>query len=98
MTEKAVDAVVTRALRDLGFHVTRLQQPRATKQTPGTPDLYARHRRFGRVWIELKAPGKKPSPAQLAWHADERDCGGRVLVVDGIEALIRGLREEGVQV
>lgn len=34
------------------------------------------------VWIELKAPGKKPEPHQLREHARMRKMGQRVEVVD----------------
>lgn len=34
------------------------------------------------IWIELKAPGKKPEPHQLREHARMRKMGQRVEVVD----------------
>ena len=37
------------------------------------------------IWIEFKAPGKTPSPKQLAWHEAERSRGALVKVVDHFE-------------
>lgn len=37
------------------------------------------------LWCEFKAPGKKPSPHQLAWHEAERARGALVLVVSDID-------------
>ena len=39
----------------------------------------------GHLWIEMKAPGKKPTPKQLAWHEAERARGALVIVVDHFE-------------
>ena len=43
------------------------------------------------VFVELKAPGKKPAPHQLREHARLRAVGQRVEVIDslrGVEALL----------
>lgn len=42
---------------------------------PGAPDLF----------VELKAPGKKPTPLQLAQHRELRKLGRHVLVIDSQE-------------
>lgn len=39
------------------------------------------------VWVELKAPGKKPEPHQLREHARMRKMGQRVEVVDSYEQI-----------
>lgn len=39
------------------------------------------------LWIELKAPGKTPSPVQLREHARMARCGQHVHVVDSIDAV-----------
>ena len=39
------------------------------------------------VWIELKAPGKKPQPHQEREHERMRQMGQTVLVVDSIEGV-----------
>ena len=41
------------------------------------------------IFVELKAPGKKPTPAQLRDHARRREMGFRVEVLDSIEAVDR---------
>jgi hypothetical protein len=37
------------------------------------------------LWIEMKRPGEKPRPNQLAWHETERARGAVVMVVDDID-------------
>jgi hypothetical protein len=37
------------------------------------------------LWIELKAPGKKPEPHQLREHARMRKMGQRVVVIDSFQ-------------
>lgn len=38
-------------------------------------------------WAELKAPGKKPTALQLRRHAQLRNLGHKVVVLDTIEAV-----------
>ena len=43
------------------------------------------------VWVELKAPGKKPEPHQVREHSRMRSLGQQVEVIDsleGVEALL----------
>lgn len=73
-TEKQVQAGIKRTLRMLGFAVYDLSQPRATKQTPGIPDLYVigknRH-----LWVEVKRPGGRLTSAQEAFRKECEDAG-----------------------
>lgn len=39
------------------------------------------------IWVELKAPGKKPEPHQVREHARMRKMGQRVEVVDSYERI-----------
>lgn len=39
------------------------------------------------IWVELKAPGKKPEPHQLREHARMRKMGQRVEVIDSYEQI-----------
>lgn len=39
------------------------------------------------VFVELKAPGKSPTPAQLRDHARRRALGFEVLIIDSLEAI-----------
>lgn len=44
------------------------------------------------IWVELKAPGKKPEPHQVREHKRMRDMGQRVEVIDsyaGVEDLFK---------
>jgi len=97
--EKGVEHAVDQALLQFGFDVTRLSQARASKQTPGIPDRYARHPRWGlRVWIEVKAGTNTLSRHQKAWHTAERAAGGHVLTVWSVEDLTIGLRALGAPI
>lgn len=94
--EKQTQREIRRALIGLGFEVNDLTQPRRTMMPPGLPDLYARHPRFGRFWIEVKSARGYLSNHQRAWHAAERECGGTVLVCWSVDDLLDGLRGAGV--
>lgn len=39
------------------------------------------------IWVELKAPGKKPEPHQAREHERMRKMGQRVVVLDSIEGV-----------
>ena len=41
------------------------------------------------IWVELKAPGEKPTPAQAREHKRMQDMGQYVVVVDSIEGVER---------
>ena len=45
------------------------------------------------VWVELKAPGKKPRPNQLREHERMRAMGQRVEVIDSIDGVDRLVME-----
>lgn len=76
-------------LRALGFHVSRFQQTRASRQTIGVPDLWIGHPGWQLSgWLELKAPGGRLSPAQRAWHATAHASGARVAVVHDRDELV----------
>lgn len=44
------------------------------------------------IWVELKAPGKKPEPHQLREHERMRRMGQHVVVIDSIEGVEELLR------
>lgn len=99
LREKDVEAEIDRALQQLGFRVTRLSQARRTNQTPGVPDRYAQHERWGmRVWVEVKAGDNGPSRHQVAWHAAERAAGGMVVIAWSVADLHRELRALGAPI
>ena len=89
--EKAVDAACVTYLRMRGYHVSRLQQARASKQALGLPDLFAMKPGHGGFFVELKAPGGRLSRLQEAWHLCARAAGVRVLVVTSAADLAAAL-------
>lgn len=98
-TEKDVEQDIDAELELFGFDITRLSQPRASKQTRGIPDRYAQHRgRKLRIWIELKTPDGKASADQKRWHKQEREAGGLVWIIRSIEDLHGYLVDYGFDV
>lgn len=52
----------------------------------------------GRIYlVELKRPGGKPRPSQVAFHAKLARRGVRVYVVDDADAFVRGVLGSGEQ-
>ncbi len=97
--EKEVQRDVVQALRNLGFEVCDLSQPRHTMLPLGLPDLYVRHPLWQlRVWIEVKAEDGKASLHQRLWHAAERGAGGNALVVTGVADLVGELKALGAPI
>jgi len=92
--EKQIQQDIRAALLMLGFDVVSFSQPRATMQTMGTPDLYARHMAWGlRVWVEVKTLKGKLSLHQKVWHEIERAAGGIVLVARSAKDAIDQIAE-----
>jgi len=99
MLERHVKTLVTNWLRLYGWRVHRLQAGQA--EWPGggrtklegkdTPDLLAvRVTASGRteaMYVELKAPGKKPRLGQTAWAEHARLEGLTVVWADGLDRL-----------
>lgn len=50
----------------------------------------------GIFFVEVKAPGKKPRPSQLAVHRKLEKLGHKVWVVDSYESVDQALTEMGV--
>lgn len=101
MTEKRIEAQIIRALRTLGFAVTKTSAAvHAKGVSAGTPDLYVRTHRYGgiRVWLEVKTPKGRLSPLQQSWHVTEKEAGGHVFVVRSVGDAIAALRECGVPI
>ena len=74
---------IVKFLRMVGFACYDLEQNRPTRQTPGIPDLYVQGKGI-RFWIEVKAPGRKQTPAQLDFQRDEGDNGGVYYLWDSV--------------
>jgi hypothetical protein len=92
------EAIVDTALR-LGCDVTRFAQARASKQTPGIPDLYLRHGRARiRLWAEIKTDAGGLSEPQRRWHRTELDAGGDVVTLRTEADLVDALAARGLGV
>ena len=76
VSEKQVQhAIVDLLKKQLGFACWNLSQPRATKQSPGLPDLIA----IGRgliLFIECKRPGGKQTEYQKTFQREVEANGG----------------------
>jgi hypothetical protein len=78
-------------LRQMGWAVYRLSQPRASRQTLGLADVYAMHDRRGPLWWEAKREGGKQSARQKAFQNQCIAC-GVPYVLGGIPELAHWLR------
>lgn len=91
--ERDIERHLVRRVKELGGEVRKVKWIGRT----GAPDrlVMLRHptSEFWRahvlttVWVELKAPGKKPEPHQAREHARMRRMGQRVVVIDSIEGV-----------
>lgn len=61
MTEQQIQAKIIKKLEAQGYYVIKLVQT----NKPGIPDLIAIPKDSNVEFIEVKRPGKKPSPLQL---------------------------------
>ena len=97
--EKRVQKAIVDAAEALGFVVSSFSQARASKQTPGIPDLFLTHpaRRFT-CWVEVKAPGKKATLIQRAWHQTAREAGNYVFVCDSVAGFTDDLADNGFDI
>jgi hypothetical protein len=83
--EKDAYEAVVRLLRLAGCEVYRLSQSRASRQTPGIPDLWVFGPRNLYCWLEVKRPGGRLRPEQRKFQAH---CEARK-----IEHVVGGVRE-----
>lgn len=61
MTEQQIQSKIIKKLESQGYYVIKLVQT----NKPGIPDLIAIPRDSNVEFIEVKRPGKKPSPLQV---------------------------------
>lgn len=79
--ESSLEGRAKRYAKSLGYWVRKFKSP-GKRAAPD--DVFANP--FGFVmFLEFKARGKKPTPAQLAEHAEMREHGLKVYVVDNYE-------------
>jgi hypothetical protein len=87
-SEKAVAGLCDDFATQAGWTVNRFEQTRATRICLGLPDRRYVGPRGWRVWVELKKPGGKLTPAQYAWLLAEIEAGALALPVDDVAQLI----------
>lgn len=83
MREKVIEREFVARVRKMGGTAPKFVSPGFA----GMPDriILLPNGRMG--FVELKAPGKKPRPLQLARHRLLRKLGFKVFVVDGMEQI-----------
>lgn len=77
MRESTVEAALVRECRLRGLPCLKL-----TPTSPGVPDRLIVAPGAAVVFVEVKAPGRRPRAAQRHWHASLEAMGHRVCVVD----------------
>lgn len=98
--EAATQKRIVDALETLGCHVSRFDQGRRTRQTPGIPDLLVMHPDWEiSLWIEVKRPdGGRLRGSQKAWHSIARNSGQQVVVARGVDEAVDALEEAGAPI
>ena len=77
MRESTVEAALVRECRLRGLPCLKL-----TPSSPGVPDRLVVLPGGHHVFVEVKAPGRRPRAAQVSWHERLAAMGHRVCVVD----------------
>lgn len=74
--EKTEQLEVMKLFRAFGFEVYNLSQARASKQTPGIPDLWCMHREqpIAFYWETKRASGGRFSEAQIRFRDAAQRC------------------------
>ncbi len=89
MKEKSLERMLVRAVKQSGGVALKFVSP----GTAGVPDRLVLLP-GGRIrFVEMKAPGEKPTALQRLRHAQLRDLGFRVAVADSAES-VRAFAEE----
>lgn len=92
-SEKAFQADVVRELTARGWTVWQMylgsQHGGSVHMTKGIPDICAFRPPGLLLWLELKQPGNKPSPAQLDRHEELRRAGLPITVAWTMEQVLR---------
>ena len=89
MREKTIEQKFRKAVRDAGGLALKFTSP----GFGGVPDRLALLPGGRMAFVEVKAPGEKPRPLQLARHRMLRRLGFRVYVLDD-EKQIGGMIDE----
>jgi hypothetical protein len=106
MRERVIERHLVRSIKAIGGEVRKVQwigrnsapdrvvMVPARTLSPNSIDCAWCNPKGRTVWVELKAPGQKPTAAQLREHARMRAVGQDVRVIDsftGVDALMQEL-------
>lgn len=80
MFEKDIEAAFVRRVKALGGTAEKFTSPNRRS----VPDRLVTLPSGVILFVELKAPGKKPTEAQARDHQRRRDLGCRVVVIDNM--------------
>lgn len=81
MLEKTIEAALVKRVKELGGIAEKFTSP----QKRSVPDRLVTLPDGVIIFVELKAPNKKPSPKQALDHERRRALGCDVRVIDDIE-------------
>lgn len=81
MLEKTVEAALVRRVKALGGLCEKFTSP----NNRSVPDRIVTLPGGRVVFVEVKAPGKKPTPLQARDHERRRGLGCEVFVIDNVE-------------
>lgn len=83
MLEKTIEAALVRKVKALGGIAEKFTSPNRRS----VPDRLVTLPNGRIIFVELKAPGKKPTPNQLKDHERRTALGCDVRVIDTLEAV-----------
>ena len=83
MLESKIEAAFVKRVKELGGVAEKYTSPGSR----AVPDRLVMFPGGKILFVELKAPGKKPTPLQLRDHEKRRALGFTVLVIDSLEAV-----------
>ncbi len=83
MRESQIEAHLTQRVKSLGGLCWKFTSPNLR----GVPDRVLLMPEGQTYWIELKAPGQQPNILQQRRHAELRQRGHRILMLDSIDAV-----------
>jgi hypothetical protein len=90
--ESHIEAYLVKRAKELGGEVRKVKwigrsgAPDRLAMLPGYCHMTCGHLPQT-IWVELKAPGKKPKPHQIREHERMRKMGQRVVVIDSYEGV-----------
>ena len=83
MREKAIERKLVQSVTHMGGLALKFTSPGMA----GVPDRLLLFPNGKIVFVEMKAPGKQPTKLQRLRHAQLRDLGFRVYVIDSEESI-----------